>query len=83
MININENYLKLKSSYLFAEIEKRVSAFKSENPDIKIISLGIGDVTKALPEVCIEAFRSAIRDMSQDKSFRGYGPYERCGYFFG
>jgi LL-diaminopimelate aminotransferase len=80
MININENYLKLKSSYLFAEIEKRVTKFKTENPDVKIISLGIGDVTKALPEACIEAFRSAVRDMSQDKSFRGYGPYE--GYSF-
>jgi len=80
MININENYLKLKSSYLFAEIEKRVKAFKAENPESKIISLGIGDVTKALPEACIEAFRAAVEDMSQDKSFRGYGPYK--GYSF-
>jgi len=80
MININENYLKLKSSYLFAEIEKRVKAFKAENPESKIISLGIGDVTKALPEACIEAFRAAVEDMSRDKSFRGYGPYK--GYSF-
>ncbi len=80
MININENYLKLKSSYLFAEIEKRVKAFKAENPESKIISLGIGDVTKALPEACIEAFRAAVEDMSQDESFRGYGPYK--GYSF-
>jgi len=80
MININENYLKLKSSYLFAEIEKRVKAFKAENPDREIISLGIGDVTKALPEACIEAFRAAVEDMSRDKSFRGYGPNK--GYSF-
>ena len=80
MININENYLKLKSSYLFAEIEKRVLAFKANNPDREIISLGIGDVTKALPEACIKAFQSAVRDMSEDKTFRGYGPYK--GYSF-
>jgi len=80
MININENFLKLKSSYLFAEIEKRVSTFKAENPDVEVISLGIGDVTKALPEACIDAFRTAVSEMSKDKSFRGYGPYK--GYSF-
>jgi len=80
MININENYLKLKSSYLFAEIEKRVTAFRDTNPDKEIISLGIGDVTKALPRACITAFQRAVREMSDDNSFRGYGPYK--GYSF-
>ncbi|MBN1695417.1 LL-diaminopimelate aminotransferase, partial [candidate division WOR-3 bacterium] len=80
MIHINENYLKLKSSYLFAEIEKRVSAFRVSNPDKVIISLGIGDVTRALPEACISAFREAVGEMSRDDSFRGYGPYK--GYSF-
>ena len=80
MIHINENYLKLKSSYLFAEIEKRVEEFRAENPEKEIISLGIGDVTKALPEACIDAFREAVEEMSRDNSFRGYGPYK--GYPF-
>ncbi len=80
MIHINENYLKLKSSYLFSEIEKRVSSFKASNPDKEIISLGIGDVTKALPEACIKAFRTAVEEMSHEDSFRGYGPYK--GYSF-
>ncbi len=80
MIHINENYLKLKSSYLFADIEKRVSAFRAANPDKEIISLGIGDVTKALPGTCINAFRAAVEEMSHDDSFRGYGPYK--GYLF-
>ena len=80
MIHINENYLKLKSSYLFAEIEKRVEEFRSENSEKEIISLGIGDVTKALPEACIDAFREAVEEMSRDNSFRGYGPYK--GYPF-
>jgi len=80
MIHINENYLKLKSSYLFAEIEKRVEEFRAENPGKEIISLGIGDVTKALPGACIDAFREAVEEMSRDNSFRGYGPYK--GYPF-
>ncbi len=80
MIRINENYLKLKSSYLFAEIGKRVSAFKDAYPDKEIISLGIGDVTKALPGACIKAFKAAVEEMSHDDSFRGYGPEK--GYSF-
>jgi LL-diaminopimelate aminotransferase len=80
MITINENYKKLKSSYLFSEIAKKVSAFQAENPEIKIIKLGIGDVTKALPEACIEAMHKAVDEMAQDSSFMGYGPEQ--GYPF-
>jgi LL-diaminopimelate aminotransferase len=80
MIHINENYLKLKSSYLFAEMEKKVAEFRAKNPGNEVISLGIGDVTRALPEACIDAFRRAVEEMSRDDSFRGYGPYK--GYSF-
>ncbi len=72
MIRINENHLKLKSSYLFSEIEKRVKKHQEENPDKEIIKLGIGDVTKALPSVCIEAFHKAADDMADDATFKGY-----------
>jgi LL-diaminopimelate aminotransferase len=80
MIQINENYLKLKSSYLFAEIDKKVEEFRKANPEKEIISLGIGDVTKALPEACIKAFKKAAIEMAKDRTFRGYGPYQ--GYSF-
>ena len=43
MALINENYLKLPGSYLFAEIARRVSTFKAENPSADIIRLGIGE----------------------------------------
>jgi LL-diaminopimelate aminotransferase len=72
MIRINENYLKLKSSYLFEDIKKRVEAYEKANPGKEIISLGIGDVTKALPRACIRAFRAAVEEMGDDKTFRGY-----------
>jgi LL-diaminopimelate aminotransferase len=80
MIRINDHYLKLKASYLFSDIAKRVAAFQSENPDKEIIKLGIGDVTRALPQACIEAFHKGVDDMANDRSFRGYGPEQ--GYDF-
>ena len=80
MIKINENYLKLQASYLFSDIAKRVAAHQQANPDIKLIKLGIGDVTRALPEACIKALHSAVDEMASDDSFRGYGPEQ--GYAF-
>jgi LL-diaminopimelate aminotransferase len=80
MIRINENYLKLQSSYLFVEIANRVSAYQKENPNAEIIRLGIGDVTLPLPPACIEAFKAGVEEMASDATFRGYGP-ER-GYAF-
>ncbi|NOT56048.1 MAG: LL-diaminopimelate aminotransferase [Deltaproteobacteria bacterium] len=80
MIRMNENYLKLQASYLFSEIAKRVNGFVAQNPDKKIIRLGIGDVTRALPTACTTAFHKAVDEMAQDATFRGYGPEQ--GYEF-
>jgi len=80
MIKINENYLKLQASYLFAEIGKRVAAHQAAHPDQEIIKLGIGDVTRPLPDACIQAFHKAVDEMADHKSFRGYGPEQ--GYDF-
>ncbi len=80
MIKINENFNKLQSSYLFSDIAKRVAAFQDANPDKRIIRLGIGDVTRALPDACIQALHTAVDEMANDASFRGYGPEQ--GYDF-
>lgn len=80
MIKINEHYLKLKASYLFSDIAKRVTAFQQANPDKNVIKLGIGDVTRALPKACTEAFHKAVDEMAEDSTFRGYGPEQ--GYDF-
>jgi hypothetical protein len=74
MIRVNENYLKLKSSYLFSEISRKVNAFQKENPDKEIIRLGIGDVTRALPPACIEAFHAAVDEMANDSTFGAMAP---------
>lgn len=80
MALINENYLRLQGSYLFAEIARRVNKYKSENPDANIIRLGIGDVTKPLAPAVIDAMHKAVDEMAKAETFRGYGPYE--GYSF-
>ena len=80
MIRINENFLKLQSSYLFVEIANRVSEYQKENPEAKIIRLGIGDVTLPLPQACIQSFQKSVEEMGSDATFRGYGPEK--GYEF-
>ncbi|MEX1327713.1 MAG: LL-diaminopimelate aminotransferase [Desulfobacterales bacterium] len=80
MITINENYLKLQASYLFAEIKNRTTAFQAAHPEKEVIKLGIGDVTQPLPPACIQAFHRAVDEMADGKTFRGYGPEQ--GYPF-
>ena len=80
MVKINENYLKVKDSYLFSTIAKKVNAYKEANPDKKVISLGIGDVVLPLSEPVIEALQGAVTDMSKIETFKGYGPEQ--GYTF-
>jgi len=80
MATINENFLKLQAGYLFPEVGRRVRAFAAKNPDAKIISLGIGDVTQPLPPAIIKAMKKAVNDMASKATFRGYGPEQ--GYDF-
>lgn len=80
MTTINQNYLELQGSYLFSEIAKRRTKFIQENPNAEIISLGIGDVTRGLPESVLKAMHKAVDEMAEPGSFRGYGPEQ--GYDF-
>jgi LL-diaminopimelate aminotransferase len=80
MIRINENYTKLKASYLFADIARRVNAYVTAHPDKPVIRLGIGDVTEPLPPACLSALHAATDEMGHRATFRGYGPEQ--GYAF-
>lgn len=80
MITINENYLKLSKSYLFSQISSIVDQTKEKNPNLDVIRLGIGDVTKALCPAVIEAFHQGVDEMEKDDTFKGYGPEQ--GYEF-
>ena len=79
-MRINTNYLQLAGRYLFAEIARQVSAYKSAHPEADIIRLGIGDVTRPLPPTAIRAMRQAVEEYADTRTFRGYGPEQ--GYDF-
>ncbi len=80
MININENFLELQASYLFSDIAKKVAEFQKNNPDKKVIKLGIGDVTRPIVPAVIQAMHKAVDEMGKLETFRGYGPEQ--GYEF-
>jgi LL-diaminopimelate aminotransferase len=80
MARINSHYQKLQAGYLFPEIGRRVRAFAAENPEAKIIRLGIGDVVLPLPAPVVEALKSASDELASRETFRGYGPEQ--GYDF-
>lgn len=80
MALVNDHFLKLPNNYLFADIAKKVNAFKVSHPHADVISLGIGDVTQPLCPAVIEAMHKAVDEMGVKASFRGYGPEQ--GYNF-
>lgn len=71
MVNINENFFKLKESYLFTDIAKKVQAFSQQHPEKKIIRLGIGDVTLPLCDEVVNAMHQAVSEMGQKETFHG------------
>lgn len=81
-MKINENFLKIESSYLFSNIAKRVREYQEKNPEQakNIIRLGIGDVTRPLAPACIKAMHKAVDEMADESTFRGYPP--EYGYDF-
>lgn len=80
MAKINKDYTKLKSSYLFSAIAKKVREYEAQNPGADIIRLGIGDVTRPLTPAIVSAMHKAVDEMADASTFRGYAP--DLGYDF-
>ena len=80
MAYANENYGRLKESYLFVEVARRIKAYQAAHPDADIIRMGIGDVTRPLVPAVVEALHRAVDEMGSAEGFRGYGPEQ--GYAF-
>ncbi|WP_411682759.1 LL-diaminopimelate aminotransferase [Clostridium thailandense] len=80
MYKVNNNYLKLQGNYLFSTIGKKVADFKNNNPDKKVILLGIGDVTQPLAPAIIDKLHNAVDEMGHIDTFKGYAP--DLGYEF-
>ena len=80
-MKINENFLKLKDSYLFATVGRKTAEYRAAHPEKEIIRLPIGDVTLPLAPVVIETMHRAVDDMARKETFKGYGPDQTCyGY---
>ena len=79
-IRVNDNFGRIKESYLFSDIAKKVNAYQAANPGKKIIRLGIGDVTLPLTPCVTRAMQKAVAEQSEKQSFRGYAP--EYGYDF-
>ena len=80
MALVNEHFLKLPNNYLFSDIAKKVNAFKVSHPKTDLIRLGIGDVTRPLPQASIEAMHKAVDELANKETFHGSGPEQ--GYDF-
>lgn len=81
MAHINERFLELKESYLFIEIAKRIRTYREANPDKELIRMGIGDVTRPLAPVVVEAIKKGADEMADKATFKGYEDSGR-GYEF-
>lgn len=80
MPKINTNYKNIKETYLFSETAKRINLFSQTHPDVKVIKMSIGDVTKPLVPQVVDAMVSAAKEMGTPEGFHGYGPEQ--GYPF-
>ena len=80
MALVNEHLMKLPDNYLFTDIAKKVNSFRVTHPKADIIHLGIGDVTRPIPEACAQAMKAAVDDLTRPETFHGYGPEQ--GYDF-
>ena len=80
MATINENYLNLQGSYLFQTVARKVREFEVDNPNARLIKLGIGDVTQPIAPAILKAMHKAVDEMGAANTFHGYAP--DLGYEF-
>jgi LL-diaminopimelate aminotransferase len=74
MIARNPNFQDLENNYLFAEVRARKEKFEKRNPEINLISLGVGDTTEPLAAPIIKALHEATNRLSKKETYVGYGP---------
>ncbi|MDR0913722.1 MAG: aminotransferase class I/II-fold pyridoxal phosphate-dependent enzyme, partial [Oscillospiraceae bacterium] len=79
-MQLNNNYKNLVQNYLFAEIANRTNKYIEQNPDKKVIKLGIGDVTLPLAPIVVEAIKQGADELGNKETFKGYPDYN--GYEF-
>lgn len=77
MIRPNMYYKELKDSYLFYNIAQKTKAYVEQHPGVKLLKMGIGDVSLPLCDAVIKALHEAVDDQDSGDRFHGYMP--ECG----
>ena len=77
MIRPNMYYKELKDSYLFYNIAQKTKAYVEQYPGVKLLKMGIGDVSLPLCDAVIKALHEAVDDQASGDRFHGYMP--ECG----
>ena len=80
MIRPNMHYSELKDSYLFYNIAQKTKAYVEQHPGVKLLRMGIGDVSLPLCDAVLKALHEAVDDQASKSSFHGYMP--ECGASF-
>lgn len=77
MVKPNMYYNELKDSYLFYNIAQKTRTYVENHPGLKLLRMGIGDVSLPLCDAVIKALHEAVDDQASKSSFHGYMP--ECG----
>jgi LL-diaminopimelate aminotransferase len=74
MVKRNPHFAKLSSGYLFQEINKRKKQLLAKHPNIKLISLGVGDTTLPLDAHVSHHLQEYALRLATQQGYSGYGP---------
>lgn len=77
MVKPNMYYNELKDSYLFYNIAQKTRTYVENHLGVKLLRMGIGDVSLPLCDAVIKALHEAVDDQASKSSFHGYMP--ECG----
>ena len=70
MIRPNMYYNELKDSYLFYNIAQKTKAYVEGHPGVKLLRMGIGDVSLPLCDAVIKALHEAVDDQAAKINFQ-------------
>ena len=80
MVKFNEDIINIGDNNTFLSVSTRINEFKKKNPNIELLSLGIGDVTMPIVEPVSFAMHKAVDELSNVESFKGYNSSSGCDF---
>jgi len=73
MVKRRSVFQDLPENYLFPEINRRKKEFLEKNPNVSLISLGVGDTVKPLSNYVSGKMGEAATSLGTKKGYSGYG----------